>query len=61
MLSVEFFILGNHALLVYEHLVEVLELLRQEDCLIANDRVNAIQVLQIKVMVRSYKYVNDGA
>ena len=60
-LSVEFFILGNHALLIYEHLVEVFELLGQEDCLIAYDRVNAIQVLQIKTMVRSYKYVNDGA
>ena len=60
-LSIEFFVLGNHALLIYEHLVEVLELLRQEDCLIANDRINAIQVLQIKTMVRSYKNIDDGA
>ena len=60
-LSVEFFILGNHALLIYKHLVEVFELLRQEDCLIANDRVNAIQILQIKTFVRSNKYGNDGA
>ena len=47
-LSVELFILGNHTLLIFEHLVEVFKLLGQEDCLIANNRVNAIQILQIK-------------
>ena len=42
MLSVEFLVLCDHALFVYEHLIEVFELLREEDCLVAHHRINTV-------------------
>ena len=41
-LSVQLFILRDHALFVLKHLVQVIELLSQENCLVADYWINTV-------------------